>query len=243
MKITSVKEKFSEKVTHFGKHMVLFFKWMLISAVAGCAVGLISSLFALLLGKVTALRTDNSWLIFCLPPAGLLIVFLYRRILGEDGGTNLVLSTIHGSKGLEYDRVILMDVADGLLPQNIDPFTEEGERQLEEERRLFYVAMTRAKNHLEVLSCRNLSSSFASQLFPEEKTSETRAVPKPSRKLLPKTDPELFTVGAMVRHKQFGRGLICSRSGDIVLIRFDDGQQKRIALHTALRAGMLKLDT
>ena len=54
---------------------------------------------------------------------------------------------------------------------------------------------------------------------------------------------ELFTVGVMVRHKQFGRGLICSRSGDIVLIRFDDGQQKRIALHTALRAGILKLDT
>ena len=62
-------------------------------------------------------------------------------------------------------------------------------------------------------------------------------------KVLPKTDPELFTVGVMVRHKQFGRGLICSRSGDIVLIRFDDGQQKRIALHTALRAGILKLDT
>ena len=102
MKGTSVKEKFSEKVTHFGKHMVLFFKWMLISAVVGCAVGLISSLFALLLGKVTALRTDNSWLIFCLPPAGLLIVFLYRRILGEDGGTNLVLSTIHAREDLPW---------------------------------------------------------------------------------------------------------------------------------------------
>ena len=72
---------------------------------------------------------------------------LARDGRGETGG--VVLSTIHGSKGLEYDRVILMDVADGLLPQNTDPFTEEGERQLEEERRLFYVAMTRAKNHLE----------------------------------------------------------------------------------------------
>ena len=165
---------------------------------------------------------------------------LARDGRGEPGG--VVLSTIHGSKGLEYDRVILMDVADGLLPQNTDPFTEEGEQQLEEERRLFYVAMTRAKNRLEILSCRSLSSSFASQLFPEEKQAETRAVPKPSRKVLPKTDPDRFTVGVLVRHKTFGRGLLCSREGDIVLIRFDSGDQKRIALHTAIRAGILHIE-
>ena len=80
MEHTTVKEKIAEKVTHFAKHMVLFLKWMLIAVITGCAVGIISSLFALLLGKVTALRTANSWLIFCLPPAGLLIVFLYRRM-------------------------------------------------------------------------------------------------------------------------------------------------------------------
>ena len=161
MERTTVKEKFAEKVIHFGKHMVLFFKWMLIAAVVGCAVGLISSLFALLLGKVTALRPDNSWLIFCLPLAGLLIVFLYRRILGEDGGTNLVLSTIHGSKGLEYERVILMDAVAWVLPQDIRSATEEGNRQLEEERRLCYVGITRAKKQLWLCSplaaiCHNL---------------------------------------------------------------------------------------
>ena len=165
---------------------------------------------------------------------------LARDGRGETEG--VILSTIHGSKGLEYDKVILMDVADGLLPQNTDPFTEEGERQLEEERRLFYVAMTRAKSHLEILSCRSLSSSFASQIFPEEKPAGTRAVPKPSRKFLPKTDPERFTVGVLVRHKTFGRGLLCSRDGDIVLIRFDSGEQKRIALHTAIRAGILRIE-
>ena len=165
---------------------------------------------------------------------------LARDGRGDTGG--VVLSTIHGSKGLEYDRVILMDVADGLLPQNTDPFTEEGEHQQEEERRLFYVAMTRAKSHLEILSCRSLSSSFASHLFPEEKQSETRAVLKPSRGSLPKTDPERFTVGILVRHKTFGRGLLCGRDGDIVLIRFDSGEQKRIALHTAIRAGILRIE-
>ena len=102
MEHTTVKEKIAEKVTHFAKHMVLFLKWMLIAVITGCAVGIISSLFALLLGKVTALRTANSWLIFCLPLAGLLIVFLYRRMLGEDGGTNLVLSTIHAREDLPW---------------------------------------------------------------------------------------------------------------------------------------------
>lgn len=102
MERTTVKEKVAEKVTHFGKHMVLFLKWMLIAVIVGCAVGIISSLFALGLGKVTALRTANSWLIFCLPLAGLLIVFLYRRFLGEDGGTNLVLSTIHAREDLPW---------------------------------------------------------------------------------------------------------------------------------------------
>lgn len=155
----------------------------------------------------------------------------------------VILSTIHGSKGLEYDRVILLDVLDGVLPQCAASNTEEEEAQLEEERRLFYVGMTRAKQHLEILCCRDMTSSFASQLFPEEKPREYRPVPKPAPKALPKTDPERFQVGALVRHKQFGRGLICSRSGDIVLIRFDSGEQKRIALHTAIRSNVLQLDT
>ncbi|MDH4467844.1 MAG: 3'-5' exonuclease [Bacteriovoracaceae bacterium] len=58
------------------------------------------------------------------------------------------LMTIHGSKGLEYDVVFLCGAEDGIFPsmQNI----ERGELALEEERRLFYVAMTRAMKHLSI---------------------------------------------------------------------------------------------
>jgi len=91
-----------EKITHFAKHMVLFLKWMVIATIAGCTVGVISSLFALGLGKVTALRGGSPWLVFCLPVAGLLIVWLYRRFLGEDGGTNLVLSNIHAREDVPW---------------------------------------------------------------------------------------------------------------------------------------------
>ena len=107
MKNTTVKEK----IVHFGKHMVLFLKWMLIAVITGCVVGVISSLFALGLGKVTAIRAAHSWLVFCLPLAGLAIVFLYKRFLGEDGGTNLVLSNIHAREELPWTMAPLIFVS------------------------------------------------------------------------------------------------------------------------------------
>ena len=107
MKNTTIKEK----IVHFGKHMVLFLKWMLIAVITGCVVGVISSLFALGLGKVTAIRAAHSWLVFCLPLAGLAIVFLYKRFLGEDGGTNLVLSNIHAREDLPWTMAPLIFVS------------------------------------------------------------------------------------------------------------------------------------
>lgn len=55
--------------------------------------------------------------------------------------------TMHGSKGLEYKIVLVMDVCEGIIPYNKSILDE----QIEEERRLFYVAMTRAKEKLYLL--------------------------------------------------------------------------------------------
>ena len=55
-----------------------------------------------------------------------------------------MLSTMHGSKGLEWKHVFIIDCVEGVCPS---PKAETAE-ELEEERRLFYVAMTRAKEHL-----------------------------------------------------------------------------------------------
>ena len=62
----------------------------------------------------------------------------------------LILSTIHSSKGLEYDRVYLLDMLDGVLPSIPEGGlnSPEDRAEYEEERRLFYVAMTRAKDEL-----------------------------------------------------------------------------------------------
>ncbi len=60
----------------------------------------------------------------------------------------LVLSTIHSAKGCEWDSVYVMHAADGNLPSDLALGDDGG---LEEERRLFYVALTRAKNTLDIL--------------------------------------------------------------------------------------------
>ena len=66
-------------------------------------------------------------------------------LLDED---YLVLSTIHSAKGLEWDAVYVIHASDGNIPSDMATGSPEG---VEEERRLFYVALTRAKRHLYVL--------------------------------------------------------------------------------------------
>ena len=58
---------------------------------------------------------------------------------------HLVLSTVHSAKGLEWDHVHVIGLSDGLFPSDMALVDEDG---LEEERRLFYVAVTRARRRL-----------------------------------------------------------------------------------------------
>lgn len=66
---------------------------------------------------------------------------------------NLKLSTIHSSKGLEYDTVFVIDLIKNEFPIILDE--ENYFERLEEERRIFYVAITRAKNSLHILTLKN----------------------------------------------------------------------------------------
>ncbi|WP_353219832.1 ATP-dependent helicase [Salinisphaera sp. S4-8] len=61
----------------------------------------------------------------------------------------LVLSTVHSAKGREFDSVYLLHVADGTFPNE---YSTSSDAALDEERRLMYVAFTRAKNTLEIVS-------------------------------------------------------------------------------------------
>ena len=61
----------------------------------------------------------------------------------------LVLSTIHSAKGMEWDTVFVLNVVDGSFPNE---FATGKQEMIDEERRLLYVAMTRARNELQLIS-------------------------------------------------------------------------------------------
>jgi DNA helicase-2/ATP-dependent DNA helicase PcrA len=84
-------------------------------------------------------------------PAFLEDVTLFNELSGEDvvagepDDDRVVLSSVHQAKGLEWSRVLVLGLSEGRFPSYRAAVTEEG---LEEERRLFYVAVTRAKNEI-----------------------------------------------------------------------------------------------
>lgn len=177
------------------------------------------------------------------------------RDVVQRGGTGadcpFVLSTIHSSKGLEYERVILMDVVDGLLPK-VQPGANAEQEELdayEEERRLFYVGLTRAKRELSIITFRKvgLESVFAREIFPPE----TREAAQPTatvKKSFTRQEPDAGRIAALAKdyipgirlmHQSFGAGTLVSRSGDIGVIAFDSGETKKIAVSVALRVGQL----
>lgn len=93
------------------------------------------------------------------------------REKSEDSQCPFILSTIHASKGLEYDRVYLLDVADGIFPEkvlrNMQDAPEQDQQTFEEERRLFYVGITRAKEEL-LLFDTGKESVFLKEFLPEK---------------------------------------------------------------------------
>lgn len=139
--------------------------------------------------------------------------------------TPLTLSTIHSSKGLEYNRVFLLDIIDGILPSKPTPErkTEEDIRMYQEDRRLFYVAMTRAKSALYLFSCADSQSSFISEAM--------RSLP---REVFPADDVFSFVheslLGKRYASKENGQGKILAQGDDRFLIKYSDGKTELMSL-------------
>lgn len=178
----------------------------------------------------------------------------------------VILSTIHSSKGLEYDAVYLLDVIDGVFPENVPKnlkVIDQKEREAyEEERRLFYVGVTRARNRLSVFKL-SQKSSFCRELTYKEKTG-SRAVtdhkqqtPSPQRNAAAlaqiyaiKKRPisrdgfreflDAIGEGLVVRHKKLGEGVIVRIQGDKVVIQFGE-EQRLFELKVLYEYGLLEL--
>ena len=138
----------------------------------------------------------------------------------------IILSTIHSSKGLEYDAVYLLDVIDGVFPEsvpkNLKSMSKPERESYEEERRLFYVGVTRARDMLSVFKL-NQKSTFCEELLYKEKRKPTGKRPFSKEEF--KKYVDAIGEGLIVKHKKLGEGVIVEVQVERVIIQFDNGQK------------------
>ncbi|MEE8143476.1 MAG: UvrD-helicase domain-containing protein [Planctomycetota bacterium] len=197
-------------------------------------------------------------------PLDPLVIFLERVALVTDvdhwreRDDRVALMTLHSAKGLEFDRVIIAGVEETLLPHS----RYEEESSVDEERRLLYVGITRARQSILLLHTAwrrrfrdpepRLPSQFLSQLENEEVVVfEDHAQPVPHRSYAPVApgnsieedpyDDELHP-GVWLEHDLFGRGIITSTSGfgntKRITVLFEEktfGEKQLVASYAPLR--------
>ncbi|WP_033543968.1 ATP-dependent helicase [Planococcus sp. CAU13] len=159
----------------------------------------------------------------------------------------LTLSTFHSAKGLEFERVYMIDLVEGVIPTEEDA---EKPETLEEARRLFYVGMTRAKTQLELISYGG-GSRFIDEVNDIILPDKTRPAPKrtiaaaPVKAKVPDNpnavdDQEHLVEGARVRHRVFGIGEIVERDHERISIQFAK-ERKDLMIDICLSYKLLEL--
>ena len=129
------------------------------------------------------------------------------QVAGEDdeSGDSVTLITMHNTKGLEFDRVIITGLEDELFPGR----REELEDDLEEERRLFYVSITRARRELYLICCRTrLVWGRITQMHPSQFLTE---IPKELLSVQGGVEEEGedgYEPGSAVYHDDYGAGVV-----------------------------------
>ncbi|MDD4157696.1 MAG: ATP-dependent helicase, partial [Candidatus Cloacimonetes bacterium] len=163
---------------------------------------------------------------------------------------DVILTTIHSSKGLEFDKVILIDVIDGQFPsqESITLMRKLGDRTLfEEEVRLFYVGITRAKAEIEVITSDFLNeqsismSQFIGDLFPKSKENNKITIYTKKHINIDSSLLGRFDVNAKVTHKTFGNGIIVGVNGAIIDVSFIKNGFKTLYLPACIENNLLEL--
>ncbi len=143
--------------------------------------------------------------------------------MAKNNVSSTKLMTIHSSKGLEFDKVILVDIDKGILPSQ--DCMDDDPKQWEEERRLLYVAMSRAKYSLEILQMKFLNNKYIQPSPFIDEILKSKCVQQITPIASPSCDTSSCSIklGDTIRHIHFGVGIIENIEEDIISIRFDKG--------------------
>jgi len=152
----------------------------------------------------------------------------------------VTLITMHNTKGLEFERVVITGLEEGvfpLLPGDRPGDPDRAHRDLEEERRLFYVGVTRSRRHLHLTACarrtvfgqrRDQQVSRFLEEIPGRLLARDGAAPAPDG------EADDFPAGAEVYHDDYGSGVVTRRwnSADrwFVTVRFATEHEASFAL-------------
>lgn len=179
-------------------------------------------------------------------------VALMTSTTDEETTKNYIsLMTIHSAKGLQFDNVFLVGMTNDIFPaakaRSRDYFSDEVQK-MEEERRLAYVAITRAKKRLFLSDCRGYNYQSETTKTPSYFLKEMginlhSSIPKiisdelmPVEELSLEQERDLFE-GDIISHSKYGEGIIKEVIGDTVIIDFgiDEGEKQILKNHNSFK--------
>lgn len=149
----------------------------------------------------------------------------------QDGSNRVSLMTVHSVKGLEFDYVFIVGMEEGIFP-HYNAINDGGNSAIEEERRLCYVAITRAKKELYITSAenrmlfgstsRNLPSRFIEEIDKKyldiETNNHINKIVTKVKKIVDKN--ATYEVGDRIEHTDFGEGIVISVDKSVVTVAF-----------------------
>ena len=149
----------------------------------------------------------------------------------QDGSNRVSLMTVHAVKGLEFDYVFIVGMEEGIFP-HYNAINDGSNSAIEEERRLCYVAITRAKKVLYITSAesrmlfgntnRNMPSRFIEEIDKEYLDIETK---NPIKQTVSKVKRVVdknatYEIGERISHTDFGEGIVISIDKSILTVAF-----------------------
>ena len=154
----------------------------------------------------------------------------YRKLIEENDNNNnfykdaVTLTTMHSSKGLEFDIVWIIGAVEGLIPHE----KSNRDRDIEEERRLFYVGMTRAKEYLYI--------SYIDNRYDEE-VKQSRFLEEIYNYFI-----HNIQINSNIIHKKFGKGTVVKLNSKSIVVDFKNKKKIKLNIKFCIQNNLITIN-